>query len=727
MARGPMSRGIKILIGLAATLVVLVVIAVVFIATFDWNRARPMINDKVSTELNRPFAINGDLTVQWRREPGVTGWRGWVPWPNVTARDITLGNPDWAETPRMASLAAVEARLSPLPLIARRVVIPQIQLTGPTASLQRLADGRANWNFSLPAKEGDEAKTTPWDLDIGTIGFDTAKVELDDAVMQAKLSLAVDPLGEPIPFSQLTAFGNKPAEGVTGGDGKPRAEAGDKAAAAAEDATDAPTPGDYAFGWKMTGSYKAQKVSGEGKVGGLLALQDAATPFPLQADLRAGATRVRLAGTLTDPMKLGALDLRLALSGNSMADLYALTGVTLPDTPPYSTDGRLRADLHNPAGAVFDYSGFNGKVGDSDLHGDIRYAATQPRPKLTGKLRSDLLQLADLGPLIGLPADGADKADSKEKAAQAKDDKSGQPAGKVLPYAEFRTDRWRAMDADVSLTGKRIVHSERLPLTDLNARLILEDGTLRLMPLRFGVAGGSLDAAIRLDGGDTPLRGRIDLQARSLALKQLFPGFEPMRTSLGEINGKAAIDGTGNSVAALLGTANGSLSILINDGAISRGLTEIAGLNVANYLITTMFGDDTVKINCAAADMRIEKGVMHPRIFLFDTENALVEVEGPINLRDETLDLDITPHSKGFRIFSLRSPLYVRGTFANPKAGVHTGPLLARGAGMVALGALLTPSAGLLALIAPSVGEDNACTQMVEDMKQRGRKAPAKR
>ena len=43
--------------------------------------------------------------------------------------------------------------------------------------------------------------------------------------------------------------------------------------------------------------------------------------------------------------------------------------------------------------------------------------------------------------------------------------------------------------------------------------------------------------------------------------------------------------------------------------------------------------------------------------------------------------MDITPDSKGFRIFSLRSPLYVRGTFGSPDVGVHVAPLAARGAG----------------------------------------------
>lgn len=64
------------------------------------------------------------------------------------------------------------------------------------------------------------------------------------------------------------------------------------------------------------------------------------------------------------------------------------------------------------------------------------------------------------------------------------------------------------MDADVEFTGKRIVHSEQLPFTDLYTHLVLNDGQLSLEPLRFGVAGGRLDAQIRLNGHTQPLEAR---------------------------------------------------------------------------------------------------------------------------------------------------------------------------------------------------------------------------
>ncbi|NWE45531.1 AsmA family protein [Pseudomonas gingeri] len=679
-----MTRTRKILAWTSASLVLLLAVLVAIIAFFDWNRVKPPINAKVSEILHRPFAINGDLAVRWQREPDEGGWRAWLPWPHVIAEDLTLGNPDWSKTPQMVELKRVELRLSPLPLLAQRVVIPRIDLTEPNASLERLADGRANWTFQFDPKDPNEPPSS-WVVDIGAIGFDKGHVTLDDKSLNTRLDLLIDPLGKPVPFSDIV---------------------GDSAAKKAREKGVAPQ--DYAFALKVKGQYHGQNLAGTGKVGGLLALQDATRPFPVQADVKIADTRIAVAGTLTDPRNLGALDLRLTLAGSSLGNLYPLTGVTLPDSPAYETDGHLIARLHEPGGATFTYEKFNGKIGTSDIHGDLAYVASQPRPKLGGVLVSNQLLMTDLAPLIG--------ADSNAKQ-KARGGESKQPADKVLPVEEFRTERWRDMDADVEFTGKRIVHSAELPFTDLYTHLVLTDGELSLEPLRFGVAGGKLDAQIRLNGRTAPMQGRARLTARNFKLKQLFPTFEPMKTSFGELNGDADISGTGNSVAKLLGTSNGDLKMLVNDGAISRGLMEIAGLNVGNYVVGKIFGDKEVKINCAAADLGIKSGLATTRLFVFDTENAIIYIDGTANFANEQLDLKISPESKGFRLLSLRSPLYVRGKFIKPDAGVQAVPLLLRGAGMVALGVIAGPAAGLLALVAPSGDVPNQCAPLLEQMK----------
>ncbi len=340
----------------------------------------------------------------------------------------------------------------------------------------------------------------------------------------------------------------------------------------------------------------------------------------------------------------------------------------------------------------------------------MTYIQSKPRPQLTGELESRQLRMADLGPLIGVDSG---KGSGKKAASKT------QPADRVLPHDKFDTKSWGTMDADIKFSGRRIEHSSSLPLSDLYTHLTLKKGDLLLDPLRFGMAGGNLNATLRLEGSQSPMRGRIDMHARKLQLKQLFPDVQAMQNSMGQLNGDATLTGRGNSVADLLATSDGNLKLLMNNGLISRGLMEIVGLNVGNYVVGKLFGDDQVRINCAAANLDVRDGVAASRLFVFDTENAIINITGDTNFASERLNLTINPESKGARVITLRSPLYVRGTFKNPDAGVKAGPLLARGAAAVALGAVVGPAAALLALISPSDNDDNQCANVLQQMKQK--------
>src|SRR3546814_6893871 len=69
---------------------------------------------------------------------------------------------------------------------------------------------------------------------------------------------------------------------------------------------------------------------------------DLQTDKPYRIDLRAaaGATRAHARGTLVNPFQFRSFDLRMALSGKNLEDLYPLLGISLPPTSPYALDGR---------------------------------------------------------------------------------------------------------------------------------------------------------------------------------------------------------------------------------------------------------------------------------------------------------------------------------------------------------------------------------------------------
>lgn len=657
----PLSRRQKIALASATVLIALPVVAAVALLNMDWNRAKPWLNARASEALGRPFAIAGDLSLTWQQPPaaGQQSWRAYLPWPHLQAQDVRLGNPSAMagtdEPAQLASVSQLAFSLNPLALLEKKIVIPQLRFDTPQVRLLRNQDGKNNWTFDK------QEQPSPWQLELQSVVFSKGSVTLDDAVTHTAMRADVDTI--------------------------------------ADDAR-------YGIAWKLSGKYRGESIQGGGKAGGVLSLQQQGTPFPIQADMRVGGSSVAIEGTLTRPADLAALDVRLKISGPSMARLYPLTGVLLPETPHFSTEGHLTGTLA-PRGGEWVYDQFSGKVGSSDISGKLAFSASTPRKRLTGAVHSRLLQFSDLGPLVG-----ADSSASKKERGVP----STQPAGRVLPVETFKTERWTSLDADVRYTADKITRDAELPISKLDTHLMLTDGVLSLAPLNFNVAGGTLTSQIRLDGSGKVIANGIAAElkasARHLHIQQLFPRLPALQASVGEINGDASLSATGNSVASLLGSSNGEVRALINRGSISKLLLEEMGLNIGSIVLTKLVGDKQVKLNCMAADFVVTKGLMRTRQFLVDTDDAVLHVDGTVNLANEQLDLTLQPDSKGLRIFSLRSPLYVQGTFSKPDVSVDKGVLALRAGGALAL-AVVAPVAALLPLVNTGPGEDSECATLL--------------
>lgn len=629
----------------------------------DWNRARPWINQKVSAAIERPFAIQGDLQLHWVRNVGALHW--WIPRPQVSATDIIIANPDWANRKSFGEIRKIIFVLDPLPLFRNTVVLPLLDIDTADIALERRLDEKNNWTFGSKKEEPSHWRFAP-----GLLRLHHTKLQLDDAKYHLVLNAEADSY-------------------------------------------------DQGVRWRVKGRLNDETLQGHGSAGSLLALQDDKTPYPIEFFLEAGRTQVNAKGTLTDPSHLAALDVNLKLSAMSMADLYALTAITLPETPPFSTEGHLRGAL-DPKGAKWRYENFKGRVGTSDLGGDFQYETREPRPLVSATLVSQSLNFADLAPLIG--------ADSNAKKVR-RDADVMQPEDRVLPVEPFKTDRWRSIDARVQFDAKKIIRPDALPIQDLHTIVNLTDGVLSFSPLNFGVAGGKLLSVISLDSGQTPLRADIKIVPSRLKLKELFPTIEAMKSSEGEVNGSAALIGTGNSISSFLDTSNGSVKLFVDRGTISSFILEAAGLNIANVIATKLFSDRQVNLNCAAANFKVTDGTMQTEGFIVDTDAALIDIDGTIDLGEEKLALTLHPDTKGLRVISLRSPLHVDGTFKKPKVSVDKAALALRGGGALALGAVAWPAA-LIPLLQPGGGEgpasadtdlpeDNGCRQLLQTAKQK--------
>src|SRR5690606_31552340 len=110
--------------------------------------------------------------------------------------------------------------------------------------------------------------------------------------------------------------------------------------------------------------------------------------------------------------------------------------------------------------------------------------------------------------------------------------------------------------------------------------------------------------------------------------------------------------------------------------------------------------------------------VIRTRTLLIDTADAVMHVDGTINLATEQLDLTIRPVTKGVRIVSLRAPIYVRGTFKQPDVAIDKGVLALKAGSALALGAI-APVTALLPLINVGGEEESKCASLLKEAQAR--------
>ena len=67
----------------------------------------------------------------------------------------------------------------------------------------------------------------------------------------------------------------------------------------------------------------------------MLALRDESTPYRLKIDATIGRSGVQADNNITNLIKFSAIDMRLALRGDSLAQLFPLVNIAFPKTQPH--------------------------------------------------------------------------------------------------------------------------------------------------------------------------------------------------------------------------------------------------------------------------------------------------------------------------------------------------------------------------------------------------------
>lgn len=583
---------------------------------------------------------------------------------SLRSAEIRIAAPAWSKAPQLLLAQDMLLRLRYLDLLRAQLGEPlrvqrwQARLLD--AHIERLADGRASWQFGAQARTG---QALPALLPVlGEVEVSQASVHYDDAAnrlrLQARWSLQ-----------------------------------------------EAPAQADAHFRLEASGQFRELPVQLTLSAAGLLPWLDdgdAAVAVPVQLQATVGRAQFGFEGTATDVRHLGALDGRFRLAGPSLAAVGDPLGLTLPSTAAFRTEGALRKQGQTWRVVIDDF-----QVGASRLRGLFNFDADRSQPLLTGQLTGRRLQLTDLGPALGSTAAVA-ASDAPASAATLLVAPRRSP-DRVLPARPFDLAALRRMDAEVSVDIAELdLHSSYLEaLRPLQAQLSLQSGVLRLHALHARLAQGRLSGALQLDGRSDLALWSADLAWQDVRLERWIRQQRSLVKAppwvSGQLRGRAQLQGQGRSTAEILASLQGRVRSQLLDGKVSHLAIEAAGLDLAQGLGVALRGDAALPLPCAVADLRAQAGVLSPRVLVLDTRDSTVWVDGSLSLRQEKLDLRVLVSPKDFSPLTLRAPLRVQGSLATPELSVAKGPVAAKLAGALLLG-LLNPLAALLPLIDP--GDD---------------------
>ncbi|HKX44434.1 MAG TPA: hypothetical protein VJO99_24970, partial [Burkholderiaceae bacterium] len=382
---------------LAAALGLVIVVAIGIAEWLGW----PFL----AGTIERRLAQATDRHVSLAAEPGGTAQArtrllGSV---RVSAPRIELGAPRWSSAPHMllAHDATIEFGYADLwhayrhrderggePLRIRALRAAEVD-----AHVERLADGRASWQFG--PRRPDEASPAALQAPLfdqlrignGTLAFRDEKVGVD---LDARFSLNDRSIDHHATALAPAASESAPLS----------VSASTPSSAAASSATSRPmVPAEFRF--DATGHYRKRPMLIEFQSRGVLDLveRDAARiAWPVVLKATIGGATLRFDGTTTDALKMTALDGRFDVRGPSLAAVGDPLGVTLPTTGAFHANGRIAKQ-----GDRWNTLVEQAVVGSSHLSGAFLFDAGRPVPLLSGRLRGTRLLLTDLGPAVGAP------------------------------------------------------------------------------------------------------------------------------------------------------------------------------------------------------------------------------------------------------------------------------------------------------------------------------------
>jgi AsmA family protein len=624
---------------------VLVLALALFLTFADWNAFRGPLARIVSSATGRPISIDGNLNVH--------------PWswtPRLHVQGLRIGNQArFGDRGEFAEIGDADMHIKLLPLLVGRFDIVSLDLRRANVALYRTADGDANWANAPDAARAGKPFQLPA---IHHFSVRDGQLFFRDDQRETTLRAAFT--------TEESAARGDGGRFLLTGDGQINRQP---------------------FTLVLTGDPLIHVRQDE--------------PYAFVAQVRAGSTHIQANGQIIRPFDFGNFYAEVKGAGPDLSDLYHLTGLALPNTPPYQLRGRLER-----RGGVYGMHDIAGRVGHSDLRG--AFTATHQRDGrlfLDGNFYTADLDLNDLLAVLGGEKGRGGRLSQIQHATGGAH--LTPAAARIMPDAALDIRRVRNMDARVSYRASH-VRSQAVSLRGFAIDVDLNRGLLKLDPMTLELAQGRLAGAVAINARENTPRVDADLRLSQARIENIVPmGAKPPLT--GSLVGRARLTGRGASVREAAAHANGDVTFITPHGEVREALAELTGVNVTRGLgLLLSHNQDKIDVRCGVASFHVEDGVAHANTFVFDTSTMLIRGRGSVRLRDETLDLELHGQPKTPRLVRLAAPITIEGPWRRPRLGVQAGR--AAGQGIAALlASLAAPIAAILPFVDAGLAKDADC------------------
>ena len=693
------------LLGIAALLLLGVVIVVSVVMLVDPARYRTALVDAVQRSTGRALTLDGDVGLKL------------FPCCAVELNQAALGNPAGFPAEPLVRVASARLAIRLWPLLTKREIeIGTVSIQGLEANLLGRKDGSNNWSFS-------DATPGPADESTGestVSGFNLAGISVSDA----RLNYSDEADGSRYRVEQLQLTTGPVRDG---------------------------TPFDFRASFRLTDLADNSGGTVDLKTQASVALAGDVTTIQL-ANLDAELDTTGLAGleALSGRVKAPSLEVRLAentlLSTPELAADLQLKGAEVPGgTAPLQgkfTDLRYDVDAGlgtlaalsakmTVAGVALDVDGAGTFGARNELQGTLRFPAFSLREVLP-KLKQEVPDTADPTVLAQLAGTGSwflsDKAVGVEKLALALDDTkiAGSLSRELLPEGSKATPRTRfdltldALNADrylapdtapappaddgtppedqpteipaptlraLNLDGRARIGQltlNKLKLADMDVAIAASGGRMRLDPLAVKLYGGRLLGGIRLDATGTTTRVTLDQSFSRVDFGALLADFADVKNILGTMDLKLTGTAVGKTDDELLGSLDGNLAFALADG-VYKGMDVWYEIRRARALLRriappTRTGPEETPIKVLEMAGKISNGELRTDRFTAEIPFLRVSGDATVNLPNGTLDSDLTALVFEKPVFAddnsledllnVRIPLTVKGPVADPKVRV---------------------------------------------------------